>query len=159
MTAIYKRILVPIDGSAASRRGLSEALSLAKQHKAKLRLLHIVGIFISTPALAAARDSGEMPKALHATGQRLLKRSEALVRRNRVPVETAIVDVAGGKAADAIVRDAKQWGADMIVIGTHGRRGLDRIALGSDSERVIRTSKVPVLVVPPSERAREKGLS
>ncbi|MGZ5163942.1 MAG: universal stress protein [Burkholderiales bacterium] len=151
---MYKRILVPIDGSPASQRGLSEALSLAKQNKAQLRLLHVVGLFIPTPTLAVSRDLDDIPKALHETGQALLKKSEALVRRHHIAVDTAMVDIVAGRAADAIVKHAEKWRADLIVIGTHGRRGLNRIALGSDAEKVVRNSPVPVLVVRPSKTAR-----
>jgi nucleotide-binding universal stress UspA family protein len=52
-----------------------------------------------------------------------------------------------GPAAEAILRDARKWGADLIVMGTHGRRGLRRVVLGSDAEQVVRMSKVPVLLV------------
>jgi len=149
---MYKRILVPIDGSPASQRGLSEALMLAKQNKAHLRLLHVVGVFIATPALAAGAEN--IPLALHEAGARILKKAEGMVRRHRVEVDTAMVDVVRGRAADAIVAHARKWRAGLIVIGTHGRRGLDRLALGSDAEKVVRTSPVPVLVVRPAAKSR-----
>jgi nucleotide-binding universal stress UspA family protein len=151
---MYKRILVPIDGSSASRRGLQEALSLAKQNKARIQLLHVVGIFIATPALAGDRYVDDIPKTLHAAGTAILKKATALVRRQRIAVDIAMLDIAKGRAADAIVGQAKQWRADLIVIGTHGRRGFDRLALGSDAEKVVRTSPVPVLVVGPAKTSR-----
>ena len=151
---MYKRILVPIDGSPASQSGLNEALLLAKQDKARLRLLHVVGVFIATPALAGGRYVDDIPKTLHESGRKILKNAEALVGRHRIVVDTAMLDTVGGRAADVIVEHAKKWRADLIVIGTHGRRGLSRLALGSEAERVIRASPLPVLVVRPRKAPR-----
>jgi nucleotide-binding universal stress UspA family protein len=64
-----------------------------------------------------------------------------------VSVESELVETIGGRTADFIVDQAKQWPADLIVTGTHGRRGLPRLALGSDAEFVLRTAPVPVLFV------------
>ena len=151
---MYKRILVPIDGSPASKRGLNDALALAKQNKAKLRLLHVVDIFIATPALAGGPYVDDVAKILHATGSGILKKAEALVRRHRVAVDSTMSDIVGGRVADVIVAHARKWRADLIVIGTHGRSGLTRLALGSDAERVVRASPVPVLVVRPKKSPR-----
>ena len=144
---MYKRILVPLDGSPASQRGLKEALRLAKQNKARMQLLHVVGIFISTPVLAGDRYVDDIPKTLHAAGAAILKKAEALVRRQRVAVDIAMLDIAGGRVADAIVGQAKKWRADLIVIGTHGRRGLGHLLLGSVAEKVLRRAACPVLTV------------
>jgi nucleotide-binding universal stress UspA family protein len=148
---MYKRILVPLDGSPAAQRGLKEALSLAKQNEARMQLLHVVGMFISTPVLAGDRYVEDIPKALHAAGEAILNKAEALVRKQGVAVDIAMLDIARGRAADAIVEQAEKWRADLIVIGTHGRRGFDRLALGSDAEKVVRTAPVPVLVVGPGK--------
>ncbi len=144
---MYKRILVPIDGSPASQRGLDEALMLSKHGRVRLRLLHVVGLFISTPALAGAQDLNDIPQALRESGLKILKDAEARARRRGVTVDVEMVNVARGRAADAIVAQAKKWRANLIVIGTHGRRGLKRLALGSDAEKVVRISPVPVLTV------------
>jgi nucleotide-binding universal stress UspA family protein len=149
---MYKRILVPVDGSPASQSGLSEALLLAKQNKTTL--LHVVGLFIATPALAHGRHVDDVPKTLHESGRRILKNAEGLARRHRIVVDTAMLDTVGGRAADVIVEHAKKWRADLIVIGTHGRRGLSRLALGSEAEKVIRASPLPVLVVRPRKTPR-----
>jgi nucleotide-binding universal stress UspA family protein len=64
-----------------------------------------------------------------------------------VPHEQKLIETLGGRTADEIVREAKQWPADLIVLGTHGRRGLKRLAMGSDAEMVLRLAPVPVLMV------------
>ena len=151
---MYKKILVPLDGSPASQSGLTEALLLAKQNKSSVRLLHVVGLFIGTPALAGVGYVEDIPKALQRSGEKILKNAEALARRHRIAVETAMLDTLGGRPADVIVAQAKKWRADLIVIGTHGRRGLSRLALGSEAETVVRASPVPVLVVRPRKMSR-----
>ena len=70
-----------------------------------------------------------------------------LVKRNRLSCSTALLETMTGPAADLIVRQAKKWHADLIVIGTHGRRGVRRIVMGSDAEQIVRTSPVPVMLV------------
>ena len=147
MKPIYRKILVPIDGSATSRRGLDAALLLAKQNNARIRLLHAVGIFIATPALTRTRPAKDIATTLHKAGKALLDKAAALASKHRVVADTTLLDIGAGHAADAIVAQAKKWRADLIVIGTHGRRGFDRLALGSDAEKVVRTSRVPVLTI------------
>jgi nucleotide-binding universal stress UspA family protein len=151
---MYKRILVPLDGSPVSLRGLKEALRLARQNRARVQLLHVFGMFIGTPVLTRRRPVGDIPNMLHAAGEAILKKAEALARGRRVAVDTALLNYAKGRAAGAIVAQAKKWRADLIVIGTHGRHGFDRLALGSDAEIVVRTSPVPVLVVGPGKSSR-----
>jgi len=78
---------------------------------------------------------------------KVLEEATARVRRSDVPYEQKLIETLGVRAADEIVREAKQWSADLIVMGTHGRRGLKRLAMGSDAEMVLRRAPVPVLVV------------
>jgi nucleotide-binding universal stress UspA family protein len=68
--------------------------------------------------------------------------------------QTVLVEDFGGRVADAIVKQAKRWRADLIVMGTHGRRGVKRALLGSDADLVVRYSPVPVLLIPASGRRR-----
>ena len=71
------------------------------------------------------------------------------MRKHGLSVDSVMFEIVGGHAADIIVAQAKKWRADIIVIGTHGRRGLRRLVMGSDAEEVVRTSPVPVLLVRP----------
>jgi nucleotide-binding universal stress UspA family protein len=89
----------------------------------------------------------DFSKGLTATGERLLASAEGAARARRVNVETALLETLGRRVADVIVREAKKWRADLIVLGTHGRAGLSRVVLGSDAELVVRESPVPVLLV------------
>lgn len=144
---MYKKILVPIDGSATSKLGLDEAIRLAKHHKARVRLIHVVDVFIVTPTLEGGRYVDDIRKGLCADGNRLLRKTETWVRRHGLAVDSVMFEIVGGRAAEIIVAHAKKWRANIIVIGTHGRRGVSRLVMGSDAEEVIRTSPVPVLLV------------
>ena len=89
----------------------------------------------------------EAVKALRAAGGRVLNDAVSIAQGHGLQVERELADSIGGRAADVIVAEAKQCQADLIVMGTHGRKGLKRLALGSDAEMVLRQSPVPVLMV------------
>jgi len=149
---MFRRILVPIDGSAPSRRGLDEAILLARNQGARLCVLHVVDESLLTRSFDGttympASYVEDFSKGLAAAGARLLSRAEAAARARRVKVETLLLETLGRRVADVIVREAKKWRADVIVLGTHGRAGLSRVVLGSDAELVVRESPVPVLLV------------
>lgn len=150
----YKRILVPVDGSAPSAKGLREAIGLAQQAGARLRLLHVVEEYSAFAAPEVGVDVGPLLEAMKKAGRRTLARVEraARAKAGRLRLDSVLVEDYGGRVADAIVAQAKRWRADVIVIGTHGRRGLQRALVGSDAELVVRYSPVPVLLVP--SRAR-----
>ncbi len=145
---MYRKILVAIDGSTASNLGLDEAIRLAKNQGARLRLFHLVDEFaaVSGPDSAALYSQG-LIEALRRDGERIMDKAEGLVRRKGIKAEAVMLESFGGKAADAIVAQARKWGADLIVLGTHGRRGVKRLVMGSDAEEVVRTAPAPVLLV------------
>jgi len=146
---MYQKILVPIDGSPTSNLGLNEAIKLAKDQSAKLRLIHVVDEYhaMSNVDVMAYSNTDYLLESMRQGGKMIVEKAEALAKRNGVTPESVIIESFGGGAADSIVAQAKKWGADLIVLGTHGRRGVRRIVLGSDAELVVRTSPVPVLLV------------
>ena len=146
---MYKKILVPIDGSTSSKLGLDEAIRLAKHHKARVRLIHVVDVFIVTPTLESGPYVDDIQKSFREDGRRLLEKAEALVRKHGITVDSVMSEIVGAHAAEIIVEQARKWRADIVVIGTHGRRGVLRLVMGSDAEEVVRTSPVPVLLVRP----------
>jgi nucleotide-binding universal stress UspA family protein len=143
---MYRRILVPVDGSVVSLKGLDEAVRIAKADT-KLKLVHVVNELIIGSAYVPTVDYGTMIDSLRESGKKVLAAAEAVARERGVNPEVEMVERIGGHAADTIVRVAQAWAADLIVMGTHGRRGLRRLALGSDAELVLRLSPVPVLMV------------
>lgn len=145
---MYSKILVPVDGSAPSMLGLQEAIRLAKGCGASLRLVHVVNEFILADAAYVPSVYYErLIEPLREMGRKILEDTKATVHQQRLESQTELLETVGGRVADLIVEQAKQWPADLIVMGTHGRRGLSRLALGSDAEMVLRTSPVPVLLV------------
>ena len=143
----YRRILVAVDGSPTSMKGLREAIRLAKDGRAQLLLLHVVNEFYAFASLDGFAPGVDLVPALREGGQRILAKAKAAAEKQGIRAKTLLRETLGGPAADAIVRDARRQRADLIVLGTHGRRGLRRLVLGSDAEAVVRSSPVPVLLV------------
>ena len=142
----YKRILVPVDGSAVSHRGLKEAIKLARAGDGRLRLFHVVAEYAAYANNDVASDIAPVLDVLRKQGERTLAKVKA--RARGVRFESGLAENPGSRISDTIVDEAKRWRADLIVMGTHARRGVKRMLLGSDAELVIRYSPVPVLLVP-----------
>jgi nucleotide-binding universal stress UspA family protein len=86
-------------------------------------------------------------------GKRILERAAKMAATRGVRPETELWENATGRVAEVLIGRAKRWRADLIVMGTHGRRGVNRLVLGSDAELVVRNSPVPVLLVRSARRA------
>jgi nucleotide-binding universal stress UspA family protein len=143
---MYAKILVPIDGSETSTLGLNEAIRLAKNQGGRIRLIHIVNELIVVLPEAYVNIERVIDE-LRARGKAILDSSEATVRSGGVEVDTTLVEAMGNQAGDKIIQQAKEWGADLIVCGTHGRRGIRRLVMGSDAEYIVRHTPVPILLV------------
>jgi nucleotide-binding universal stress UspA family protein len=144
----FNKILVPVDFSAPSEHALEYAIALAKKLGASIEIVHCYDV----PVLAA-------PDGAIIAGPEVVRRiidsaTEALdkVVENHAAGAQLTPHLTQGPAPTAIVERAKETAADLIVIGTHGRTGLERWLLGSVAERVVRTSPVPVLTVHPPEK-------
>ena len=141
---MYKRILVPVDGSKTSDAALDQAVGLAREQKADLRVIYVV----DEAAIVAGSEYGDMigvEKTQIDVGKRVLEQVKGLYPQAEMQIlET---DRVGQKISDAIVNDAENWKADLIVSGTHGRTGLSHLLMGSVAEGIVRASKVPVLLV------------
>jgi len=148
---MYKRILVPVDGSETSRRGLSEACRLAKEQGATLRFLHVTEAQILPFAELGFLYLPDLVETMRDNGKIVLKEASEQAGESGVPVESVMRESGGRRVSETILDDAKSWPADLIVMGTHGRRGLSHLALGSDAELVVRESPVPVLLIRAAE--------
>ena len=147
---MFKRILIPVDGSRTSELGLKTALKLAKVNGGTVRLLHVVeeNLFLLAGDYTSGAYLDRLFKELVQNGKAILARSARLAKRRGVKTQTVLIeDLGGRRVADLIVQQARKWRADVIIIGTHGRRGLQRVVMGSDAEQVVRTAPVPVLLV------------
>lgn len=143
----YRKILVAVDGSAASTKGLREAIRLAKSENARLFILHVVDEFQAFAPLDAMPTGVDLLPMLKEGGQKVLDKATRLADAAKVKSTPVLREMLSGPAADRIVREARKQGADLIVLGTHGRRGVRRMVLGSDAEQVVRLASVPVLLV------------
>ena len=149
---MYQRILVPIDGSPTAARGLDEAIALARLTGATLRLLYVLDelVFVTGFECGATYIEDVLPK-LKEAGEQILAGGKARVEAAGLVADTRLKECLGARTSEIVVAEADDWRADLIVLGTHGRRGVGRLLLGSDAEQVLRTAHVPVLLV----RARE----
>jgi nucleotide-binding universal stress UspA family protein len=150
---MYKHILVPVDGSAASNRGVLEAIKLAKGTGANLRLVHVVEELVGVVGATSAVYPVEVIESLRGAGRIILDKAVKLVRDHAIEPQHELLEAFATPAAKMIVAQAREWPADLVVLGSHGRRGLRRLAMGSDAEMVLRASQVPVLIV----RAEPEG--
>jgi nucleotide-binding universal stress UspA family protein len=140
----FRRILIALDDSAIAAHAAEVGLELAAALKAQAALVYVVD-----PALAFQPDGGvpaaDLIAALKEEGQAFLA---ATATRGGEP--PALPFLREGKPADQILAAAREWEADAIVIGTHGRSGVSRLMLGSTAESVVRHAPCPVLVVKPT---------
>jgi len=144
---MYHHILVPIDGSPTAERGLREAIRLAAEQKGKLRLLHVVDDFPMLMEMSSISSFEAGLQKMRSYGESVLAAGKAAAARSEVEADTILCEAARGRIADVVIEDAKNSACDLIVMGTHGRRGFSRLALGSDADLVVRGSPVPVLLV------------
>ncbi len=149
---MYQRILVPIDGSNTSSKGLNEAIKLAKLTGASVRLIHMVDplTFATASELYGVYADDVIPR-MREIGDQILETARIRVEEQGIKVDSLLFDSSPTRVADTVVEQAKVWNADLIVIGTHGRRGVKRLMLGSDAEQVVRMAAVPVLLIRGSE--------
>lgn len=144
---MFKRILVPVDGSAPSTHALAIAAGLAKANAGQLRLVHM----LDQSALFAVPDpmggaTGQLFESLRQGARDALEAARAAARAAGVEADTLLLAEPGTRLGEAVAAAATQWQADLIVVGTHGRSGPSRLLLGSGAEQVIRLAPVPVLV-------------
>ena len=140
---MYERVLVPTDGSGAMEPVIEHAVGLAAEHGATVHALYVANTASLNDLPADAGWEG-VTEALHREGERAIATVESGAKRRGVPAERAVRE---GSPPDEIVAYAQQQDCDIIVMGTHGRSGVDRLLLGSVAERVVRSSTVPVLTI------------
>lgn len=145
----YKRIIVAVDGSETSKQALKEAIKLAKEQQAKLRILHVVDENFIYYGGEAYVDHDTLESSIRKEGQKILEKVEAKIRNSNIKFESRLVEIKPfqGRIAEKIIDEAKAWPADLLVIGTHGRRGFSHLLLGSVAEGVIRIATMPVLLI------------
>jgi nucleotide-binding universal stress UspA family protein len=144
---MYQKILVPVDGTHMSTCGLNEAIKLAKNQGAQLRLIHVANDRLWDCNDGEGTHGGNIIEPAPEDGQNILSAAATKARHHGIEGETVLVESTSGPAAGLIIAQAKEWSADLIVMGTHGRRGVRRLTMGSVAECVVRDTPVPVLLV------------
>ncbi|MBX0323625.1 universal stress protein [Halomicroarcula sp. F13] len=148
---MYDRILVPTDGSEGMSRVVAHAVELAQFHDAEVHGLYVVdtGSYATLPVKTTWDGVTEM---LREEGELALESLETTT--GDLDVVTAIEE---GSPSKRIVEYARENDCDTVVMGTHGRGGIDRLLLGSVAERVVRSSPVPVVTVPVGDTDADGG--
>ncbi len=158
---MYNNILVAIDGSHTSDLALREAIKLAKGGGAKLTVITVLDNPLQnygTPYYYTAFNYDEAYAEFHQKADDILVNAETVAERmGNLKIKTCLVDMGPNSGhndiAPAIESTAHDYHADLIIIGTHGRRGVRRFFLGSVAEEVIRHARIPVLLI----RCNEDG--
>jgi len=146
---MYRHILVATDGSRASLLAVAHAIALSRALSAELLVFHVVDMGLLPLGSEVAIDTHHLAAARRIEGESLLAAGleEARVAEVRALGRLVETDAPGQRVDVRIVQEAAAWPADLIVLGTHGRRGPERLILGSVAEGVARRSEVPVLLV------------
>ena len=141
---MFKRILVPVDGSGTSTKALVAALQLARESGGRVPRGHSLDelVFMSDD-----RYGSDLLGVACEQAHKVLEAAMDVAKAAGVPVDARLLESPGQRLGDAVAEEASAWDADLIVLGTHGRRGLGRVVLGSGAEQVIRCAPVPVLAI------------
>ena len=140
----FQKILVPVDGSSTSSKALDYALKLARQDHSQVRALHSID---ELGYLSSYEYSGELVENARKNGTQVLQNAVIAAQALNVPADTRLVDQPGQRLGQTVADEAASWGADLVVVGTHGRRGVGRVLMGSGAEQIVRMSPVAVLTV------------
>ena len=147
---MYSRILVAVDGSDASLHALKHAIELAKSLSAALRILHVVDMGWTPIGPELAIDTEAINTAWRSSGEKILAAARETAQKSGVEADAQLkeTETPTQRVAEAIAKEASRWPADLVVLGTHGRRGVQRLLLGSVAEQIARQSPAPVLLIP-----------
>lgn len=146
---MYKRIVVAVDGSEVSDRALDEATKLAREMHSIILLLHVceeIPIVWEPDSMNTTLMQDSLEVVVDA-GKELLEKHRKKFTEQRVTIETKLVETYDGRIGSVISDEAQKWDADLLIVGTHGRKGIAHLLMGSVAEQVARTASMPVLLV------------
>jgi nucleotide-binding universal stress UspA family protein len=148
---MYKHIMLPVDGSEPSRKAVTECIRFAKSIGAKVTALHVVSRFHlhvqpwATPKEVITKIEKEHEEESTKVAERELAALQARAKAEGVECDTAVI--VGESPFEEIIANADERKCDLIMMASHGRRGMDAVLLGSETVKVLTHSKIPVLVV------------
>ncbi|MEQ1742959.1 MAG: universal stress protein [Candidatus Nitrotoga sp.] len=146
---MYKRIVVAVDGSETSGKALDEATKLAREMSSVILFLHVceeMPIIWEPNGMNMILMQNSL-KAIADAGKALLEKHRKQLAEQDITVETKLVETYGGRMGSVISEEAQKWHADLLVVGTHGRKGIAHFLIGSVAEDVTRSASMPVLLV------------
>ena len=144
----FHHLLVPIDGSPTADKALDEAIRLASGSGAKVTLLHVMdALSHMTGFESGTRYAEQILPLMRSAGENLLAQAGQKVLAQGLKVECILITEGPGRVFEHVADHARNNNVDLIVLGSHGRRGIGRALMGSDAEQIIRHAPVPVLVV------------
>lgn len=140
--------MVAVDGSNTSYLAVQEAIKLSKALKAKLKIIYIVDETMFNN-IDVHLDVDTLWNGLRDEGQDVLNKLSEEMKQSKITFETSLIELKPieGRLAEKIVAEAQAWPADLLVIGTHGRRGFNHLFLGTVAEHVVRIATMPVQLV------------
>jgi len=143
----YKRILIAVDADKTSELAFKEAMTLAKELKAKLCILHVMEKL--PDQIAYAVDVTKYQLLAQKEAEKILNKYRTLAVKNKIATETKLIEIINFKESipKKIIKFIKSWKANLLVMGTHGRTGLPRFMLGSVAEEMLKTCPIPMLCV------------
>ncbi|WP_332813564.1 universal stress protein [Ramlibacter sp.] len=141
---MFKRILVPVDGSETSGKALAAAIALAREGAGQLHLVHCVD---ELSYMGAYEYAGAIIDLVRANGTGILEQAVDTCRAAGIDAVSTFIDTPGQRLGASVAKLAVDWKADLVVVGTHGRRGVERVVMGSGAEQIIRMATAPVLVI------------
>ncbi len=147
---MYRRILFATDGSSVSRQALAQAVSLAAALGSEMRIVCVMDQYsIDQSWWINAEAFEELVQRMRSASSKVLKDAAAEAQKSGVRADTRLLELEerGQRVSDRIASEAAAWPAELIVLGTHGRRGMDRLVLGSVAEGVARRASAPVMLV------------
>lgn len=144
----FRRILLAYDGSPSAEKALLKAADLARDSAAQLRIVHVLDELSHVTGFESSMDVAALAEEGAA---RVLDEGKRKAREAGIDAEIRLVHVPGKRLADCVAEEAMHWIADLIVVGTEGRRGVGRLLLGSGAEQIVRLAPVAVLVVRDTE--------
>ena len=140
----FKKILVPIDGSQTSDKAMRMALDMAREALGTVRFVHVID---DDRHWSSYELSADFHHYARDNAKQLLQNAMDAATALGVNAESQMFEKPQQRLGETVAEEARHWGADLIVLGTHGRRGIGRVLLGSGAEQVMRMSPVPVLMV------------
>jgi nucleotide-binding universal stress UspA family protein len=142
--ATFHRILVPVDGSPTSSKAFAVALQMAREAAGTVRVFHGID---EIAYLSGFEQSAESLREAREYAARLLEQAVAEARAAGVECDSRLVEAPARRIGELVADAAREWSADLVVVGTHGRRGISRLLMGSGAEQIIRLAEPPVLVI------------